>query len=181
MKSQTTTPEVIIPLKGFENHYSISNYGYVIKHNKYYPDRIMKGSLIGSGYYKISLTSTNNNRVEYLHRLMVENFLHITPDCVNHIDGNRLNNNISNLEPCTQKHNINEAIRLRQKPKMSDKCQKNKPRAVIVYDPIDDITYEVHSMYECAKQLGVKICAIYNACNGLQKTVKGLQIRYANN
>jgi hypothetical protein len=189
MKTQTTT-EQILPIQGYEGSYSISNFGYVISHYKKGTHKILTPGITAQGYPFVVLSNlklsdaskrTKTTSTFRIHKLMIKTFKKGSKmqDCVNHIDGNKMNNHIDNLEPCTQSYNVNEAIRLNRKPKMSDKCQINKPRPVVVYDPIDDITYTVHSMYRLAKDLDVKICAIYNACNGYQKTVKGLIVRYA--
>lgn len=188
MKPQNnSTPEQIKPIEGYEGEYSISNFGYVISHYKNGKNKILKPG-ISNGYPFVILSNsrgknmpkgTRSFTLHKIHKLIIRNFKQgkKLEDCVNHIDGNKMNNNVDNLEACTQKYNVHEAIRLNRKPNMYESC-KNK-RSVIVYDPIDDITYTVESMYKLAKYLGVKVCAIYNACNGHQKTCKGLFISYA--
>lgn len=183
------TPEIIKPIKGFEGSYSVSNYGYVISHYAKGTSKILKPGNTAQGYtfVRLSKQKLNTNGVKgfhciKMHRLVAEHFIQEftkEKNCVNHKDGNRKNNHIDNLEVCSQAHNIRQAILNKQKPRMSVHCQRNLPRPVIVFDPIDNVTYTAHSMYSLAKCLGVKICAIYNACNGLQKTVKGLEIKYA--
>lgn len=180
--------EIILPIKDYEGSYSISNYGYVISHYKKGTSKIIKPGLTAQGYNFVRLSNYKNNKIVdktytcfKLHRLVASHFIqNFTKELcvVNHIDGNRLNNRVDNLEVCSQAHNIQQAIKNKQKPKMSVFCQRNTPRAVKVYDPVDNIEYVAHSMYSLAKSLGVRICAIYNACNGLQATVKGLKVSY---
>ena len=59
---------------------------------------------MSNGYYSISFNSKHIN----VHRLVCETFIPNNSDFthVNHIDGNRKNNNLSNLEWCTHLQNI---------------------------------------------------------------------------
>jgi hypothetical protein len=61
------------------------------------------------GYFVVKI----KNRAIRVHRLVAEAFV-ANPNndpFVNHIDGNKLNNNASNLEWCTQKQNVHHALR----------------------------------------------------------------------
>jgi hypothetical protein len=65
-------------------------------------------------YYAVSLWKNNIGKNYNVHRLVAEAFLENPNNYkyVNHIDGNKLNNNVSNLEFCTQSHNMKEAYRI---------------------------------------------------------------------
>ena len=76
--------------------------------------RIYKLSLNKTGYYQktISLGSRTKNKTFYVHKAVAEAFID-NPDnkpIVNHIDGDKLNNNIDNLEWVTSKENVNHAL-----------------------------------------------------------------------
>lgn len=63
------------------------------------------------GYLRIQLWSANQCEYVSIHRLIAETFIpnpHNKP-FVNHIDGNKKNNDVENLEWCTQKENIAHA------------------------------------------------------------------------
>jgi hypothetical protein len=74
-----------------------------------------------TGYYRVSVTHTRPNRTitnyDRVHRLIAITYLNNIDDkrTVNHIDGNKLNNNLSNLEWATdyknQKHAIDTGLR----------------------------------------------------------------------
>lgn len=68
----------------------------------------LKPFLNGAGYLSVKL----NGKTFRVHRLIGENFIP-NPDnkpCINHIDGVKTNNKISNLEWCTQSENIKHAF-----------------------------------------------------------------------
>ena len=74
---------------------------------------------MSNGYMTVSY----NNKHLYVHKLVAESFF-LTGDhkeYVNHIDGNKLNNNLKNLEFCTHLENINHA-------KLTDKYSKKLSR-----------------------------------------------------
>lgn len=96
--------EVWLTVKNHPN-YEVSNQGHVRNKRN---GKVLKPQLNKKeGYYRVNL----NNKHYYIHRLVADTFFegdHQKID-VNHIDGNRLNNNISNLEWCTRKENIRHA------------------------------------------------------------------------
>jgi hypothetical protein len=63
------------------------------------------------GYLRIQLYSVNGCEFVSIHRLIAETFIPNPENkpFVNHIDGNKQNNRVSNLEWCTQKENIAHA------------------------------------------------------------------------
>lgn len=68
-----------------------------------------------NGYERITLLNTNSENVSVLvHRLVAAAFLGECPDAheVNHIDGNKKHNHVSNLEYVTHRENIAHAKRL---------------------------------------------------------------------
>lgn len=68
------------------------------------------------GYAKVQMMSTDDKRHRYsVHRLVLENFNPVENMKnlqVNHKDGNKLNNNLSNLEWCNCKENIAHAVKM---------------------------------------------------------------------
>lgn len=65
-----------------------------------------------SGYCMVNLFKDRKSKTRYVHRLVAEAYLE-NPDNlpqVNHIDGNKDNNKVSNLEWCTSSHNNKHAL-----------------------------------------------------------------------
>lgn len=81
--------------------YEISNKGRIRRNNK-----ILKGSKNSSGYIQITLHNENGSIKKYIHRLVLEYFLDKSDLDVNHIDHNKLNNSIENLEYVTKQENV---------------------------------------------------------------------------
>ena len=100
------------PMLGFEGVIEISGNGEIksLARNGT-PEKILKSSIGTKGYLKVSFRVLGKQYTKNVHRLLAENFIE-NPDnlpCVNHIDGNKLNNSIENLEWCSYSHNVKHA------------------------------------------------------------------------
>ena len=92
----------------------IPNY-YVTRDGRIFSTACNKGMqelhpcISNHGYYRITIKQKNYS----VHRIVADSFLEKTSDdlVVNHKDGNKLNNNVDNLEWCTQKENVEHAWR----------------------------------------------------------------------
>ena len=97
--------EMWTPIEGFED-YLISTFGavYSLKTKKYMSPCKMK-----NGYMHITLSKGNKKHSFYIHRLVASAFIpnpHCLPQ-VNHIDENKENNIVFNLEWCDSSYNVN--------------------------------------------------------------------------
>lgn len=99
-------------IKGYENIYQISNFGRVKSlpkeaKNQYKNERILKPHASKNDYYRIILTKDKKQKSFYIHRLVAQAFLNNPNNlkCVNHKDENKQNNNVNNLEWCTEYYN----------------------------------------------------------------------------
>lgn len=95
--------EVWKKIKNFSN-YSVSSYGQ-IRNDKF--NRILTLTVSHNGYYKTTLSKKARPFQFFVHRVVAENFIGEVPKGfqVNHIDFDRKNNNLSNLEIITVSEN----------------------------------------------------------------------------
>lgn len=103
--------EIWKPVVGFEGLYEVSNQGRV----KSIPRKRCKGNVlkphIVKGYEYVHLSKDGKAKYLKVHRLVADAFL---PEIqgksyVNHIDGNKTNNSVKNLEWCTASENLKHA------------------------------------------------------------------------
>jgi hypothetical protein len=87
-------------------NYKVSNLGS-IKNTK--TGKMLKVATNNSGYKLVCLSTENKKQTGYIHRLVAEAFIDTNLDTrtsvVNHIDGNKSNNIIENLEWATYAEN----------------------------------------------------------------------------
>ena len=95
------------PVKNYESQYEVSSFGSIKRNRK-----ILKPWIGNHGYYLVSLSKYGCRKVRSIHQLVAESFLNHKPNgyisVVNHIDFNKLNNCIENLEIVSQRKNSNK-------------------------------------------------------------------------
>ena len=104
-------------IKGYEGFYQVSNRGRVKSLKKWdvnkrdYTDHetILNPTDNGYGYLIIGLRSKTHKKNHYVHRLVAEAFIENPEgkDVVNHLDYDKHNNSVENLEWCSQRDNVN--------------------------------------------------------------------------
>jgi hypothetical protein len=125
------------------------------------------------GYYQVSLTKNNKQNTYYLHRLLAEAFLPNPENKpqVNHIDGNKLNNSISNLEWVSIKENAIHA----HKNKLQVVLAGNKNHIfkynIKVYDLKNNYICTLVGQKNIVKN-GFDPANVYNCLKGLRQTHK---------
>ena len=106
---------------GYEGLYQVSNRGRVRSYDRTVPHgvgkrvvrhRIMKQYINDCGYCQVRLNKNHVSKNKRVHRLVAEAFIsnprHLKQ--VNHIDLDKTNNHVENLEWCSQKKNLIHAV-----------------------------------------------------------------------
>ena len=83
--------------------------------------RVLKTFIAGAGYEYVVLSVNQNKKKIGVHRLVAQAFLGESKLTVNHINENKSDNRITNLEYCTQKENCNRGTRNRRLSDMKKK------------------------------------------------------------
>lgn len=123
-------------------------------------------------YSTVSLRAEGKRKSKSIHRLVAEAFID-NPDPenktqVNHIDGNKQNNSVSNLEWVNAKENVQHAI----------KNKLRKTKAIIQYDKKRNYIKEWGSISEASKMLNIPSPNIINCCKGKCKVIGGFIWEY---
>ena len=100
--------ETFKDIPGYENLYQVSNLGNIKSLKR--PgakEKLLKGEIDQDGYIRITLTKNGKTKKYKAHRLVMMAFNNTNDSSlqVNHIDGNKKNNKLENLEWCTASYN----------------------------------------------------------------------------
>lgn len=120
--------EIWKPIEGYGGLYEVSNLGRVrsldrviyrtYKGHPYWPmtlkGRILRSGTDRGGYSFVILQNHGKKRCRLVHRLVADAFMDNIENKpqINHIDGNKKNNAVRNLEFCTQHENMQHSVRI---------------------------------------------------------------------
>ena len=98
----------------YEGIYDVSNHGRarrMVSTTNTFAGKILKPWTSDSGYHRVRLCKNVDQQDMSIHSLVIGAFIGEQPEGeeVNHIDGNKLNNNVANLEYITHSGNVRHA------------------------------------------------------------------------
>jgi hypothetical protein len=129
------------PVVGYEGLYEVSDNGKVFS----LKNKILLKPFISVGYYSITLRKNKQSKKIKIHRLVACAFLPNTENKkqVNHIDGNKKNNHVSNLEWCTASENNKHAWQYGLRKKTQNQINQAKSiNSKMVIDLYTGIFYD---------------------------------------
>lgn len=154
-------------IKGYEGLYAVTSCGKVWSYGS---KKFLKPIVDKDGYLLVNLYRNGISTQTRIHRLVAEAYLS-NPDNlpqVNHIDGNKGNNSINNLEFCTATQNLCHAYKtgLIKKKKVTKR----------VHDQTTGFTYSNCS--EAARAIDGNQRGVWKACNKKAKNYKNHVFTY---
>jgi hypothetical protein len=192
--------EIWRDIQGYEGYYKISNYGNIISYEKKYWIKLnnsygikkeikMKLRIKNNGYESITLYKNTKKKYCLVHRLVAMTFIPNPENKpqINHIDGNKQNNHVNNLEWCTLSENVLHAFNV-----LDSKERRNKMRINAINQQINNrkkITGNIlcintneiyYSAREVHKKLNISLTCLYEVLENKKEKIKGLKFVYIN-
>lgn len=158
-------------IEGYEGLYQVSNLGRVKRSKGKYmkSERILMLFINTPGYLQVMLCKNNKCKKFTVHRLVANAFIPNPENKpqVNHIDEDKTNNKVSNLEWVTAKENVNHGTR-----------NERSSKKIKAIDIANGEWNDYKSISECARELGLHQSSISICLKGKRKTSGGYTFKY---
>lgn len=192
-------------IDGYEDYYEVSSDGKVRSvdrsffqygnngsyFQRTYKGRILKQEKNRDGYLKVVLAKDGKKTLKSVHRLVAEAFIPNPENkpCIDHINGDKTFNDVSNLRWATYSENSRNPItfeKTKNALKGSHLCAwrghfgKEHPMSKTVgqYDLDNNFIAEYGSVSEASRKLGISRTCIGDCCNGKKNTANGFIFKY---
>ena len=173
---------------GFEGLYQVSNLGKVRSLDRLAnfnggiglrKGRVLKLGNNNDGYLQVALSKDGKQTTFVVHRLVYEAFNGKIPEGmqVNHIDEDKTNNSIENLNVMTSSENINWGTGNERRAK-SMINHKSLSKPIIQYSLTGEKLAEYESLSDAKRKLTINQGNISSALNGRYKTAGGYIWKY---
>lgn len=179
--------EIWKDIKGFEGRYQISNFGNVKSLSRpvcnhtgtiILKEKILKQRPDAKGYMRIDLKDNYGKKHFFgVHRLVVAAFISNAENKpqVNHIDGNKANNKMENLEWCTNAENQKHAYKMGLNY-VTGRAGRKKISVLQIDPETREVIKEYSSIADAGRAVGCKTSSnIGDVCRNAygRKTIAG--------
>ena len=160
-------------IEGYPN-YQVSSEGRVKsleridRNNHPVKEKILNSSKDGGGYLMVGLWKDGIRKTQKIHRLVGKAFLP-NPDNlpqVNHIDEDKTNNRVENLEYCTAEYNLNYGTH-------NERVAKSKSIPILQFSKTGEFIRRWESGTQVKRELGFNQSNISMCCKGKLKLAYG--------
>jgi len=166
---------------GYDGIYLVSNYGRIKR------KKVSKGTSGGilipdksvSGLY-VTLRNLGDDKKQLVHRIVLSSFKGIDPirKYVNHKNGNRWDNRLSNLEWCTNSENVKHSYDFLERNFTAYGENHKNSKIISQYDKENQLLNVFGSVNEAGRQLGINFSNIAKAGRGERNSAGGFIWRY---
>lgn len=172
-------------IPGWEGYYMASTHGRIKSVDRYVngngsskfliKGRILKGTPDKDGYILVILSKHNKKKGFHIHRLVALTFIPNPNNWpqVNHIDENKTNNTVENLEWCTAKYNSNYGTHI-------ERYSQANRKPILMFTKDGQFIQRFNCVAEANKYLGKNTGNknIYQCLTGFSKTAYGYIWKY---
>ena len=185
--------EIWKEIEGYPN-YQVSNMGRIKRLSTGYyrrTEKILKPQLQNNGYLHIKLSQKDKTKCILVHRLVAQVFIPNPNNLaqVNHINEDKTDNRVENLEWCDRKYNINygNGISKRVKTnkengtykKIGEINYKNFSKSILQFSKDNSFIRRWDCIMDVQRELGYDNRQICSCLKNRQKTAKGFKWVYA--
>lgn len=174
------TEEIWKDIAGYEGKYQVSNLGNVksLRYRNKTEEHLLTKRPQKNGYLTVSLSKNSIYKNFLIHRLVADVFIENPYNFpqVNHIDEDKTNNCVDNLEWCTCKYNLNYGAR-------REKEARTKGKKVLQYTKDGKFVNEFYSIQEAKRCTGINQGNICYCCKNIKgyNSAGGYIWKYKNN
>ena len=176
--------EIWRPVEGTDGRYEVSNTGKVrsLNYKRTGKTEELRPAADGKGYLRTVLFYNGKNKTVKVHRLVAEAFIPNPENKpqVNHIDGNKTNNSVDNLEWSSNIDNAHHAIKngLFVNSYKATALSNEKRKQPVIATDCNGHEIEFESQSEACRQLNVSRRHVYEVLKGKRHTAGGYEFRY---
>ena len=157
---------------GYEGLYQVSNLGKIRSTRCE-----LRQQVSNRGYFTVNLYKERKQRRKTVHRIVAEAFIPnpLSHSQINHIDENKKNNSVSNLEWCSPSENN---LKYHQNHPGSKRRGKRKGKKVLQISLNGNVVREWDNARQVFIETGMSDWSVSQCCRGVWKTAYGYKWQY---